>query len=202
MRSIGEDHGLKVKAIAGSYVVLLGWDMDAARIRTDGVLGFSISRKRHEDGEVIWLLGMKTFASVNANPDQGTLVSSFLHPFQTFQWADYTASPDKTYTYTVVARTGAPGNLSNGPSVSLEVTTERVDLGKHAVFFNRGAVASQEYARRFQNKKPEEWGQEAYDWLSRGLIESLEAFIKQADAGDDLFGAFFEFKNKRIYAAL
>ena len=86
MRKTGNDQGLQVKAIAGSYVVLLGWDMDEAKIRNDHVLGFSISRKRHEDGELIWLPGMKTFASVNANPDQGTLVSSFHHPLQTFQW--------------------------------------------------------------------------------------------------------------------
>jgi PLD-like domain len=45
-------------------------------------------------------------------------------------------------------------------------------------------------------------GQAAYDWLSRGLIEGLERFIGQAQAGDALNGAFFEFKNRRIYAAL
>jgi hypothetical protein len=66
------------------------------------------------------------------------------------------------------------------------VTTERVDLGKHAVFFNRGAVGSQEYARRFQNLTPPEVGQAAYDWLSRGLVEGLESFIAQAAVTDDV----------------
>ena len=72
----------------------------------------------------------------------------------------------------------------------------------HAIFFNRGAVASQEYARRFQNERPDVIGQAAFDWLSRGLVEGLERFIESAGAGSELFGAFFEFKNARIYAAL
>jgi phosphatidylserine/phosphatidylglycerophosphate/cardiolipin synthase-like enzyme len=98
--------------------------------------------------------------------------------------------------------TGAPGALVEGPDVTMTVTTHRTDLGKHAIFFNRGAVASQEYARRFLNKRPDEVGQAAFDWLSRGLIESLEAFIAAAGAGHELFGAFFVFKNTRIYDAL
>jgi PLD-like domain len=145
---------------------------------------------------------MKTFETVEPNPEPGALVTSFRHPIQSFQWSDYTVSPDKAYTYRVIARTGTPTALADGPSVNLDVRTERVDLGKHAVFFNRGAIASQEYARRFFNMKPDEIGQPAFDWLSRGLVEGIEAFIAQAGAGDELRGAFFEFKNSRIYDAL
>jgi hypothetical protein len=97
---------------------------------------------------------------------------------------------------------GTPAALVHGPAVEVTVTTERVDLGTHAIFFNRGAVGSQEYARRFQNLTPPQGRQAAYDWLSRGLVEGLESFIGQAGAGDALLGAFFEFKNTRIYAAL
>src|SRR6185503_4231019 len=117
-------------------------------------------------------------------------------------WADYSVAPNTSYTYRLVARTGQPAALADGPEISLRVKTERTDLGRHAVFFNRGAVASQEYARRFQNRPPSEVGQAAYDWLSRGLVEGLETYIAQAKKGDELFGAFFEFKNERIYAAL
>lgn len=39
--------------------------------------------------------------------------------------------------------------------------------------FNRGSVATQEYARRFQNEPPSKAGRGAYEWLSRGLLETL-----------------------------
>ena len=202
MRVTDSQQGLTALATAGSYVVLLGWDMAESDIRRDEVLGFGIQRTRHSDGEMIWLSGTKTFKTVDADPDLGVPVSSFRHPFQSCQWADYTASPGQTYTYRIVAMQAPADALVQGASVSLTVTTESVDQGKHAVHFNRGAIASQEYARRFQNLKPSEVGPSAYDWLSRGLIESLENFIAQAGSGDELHGAFFEFKNSRIYGAL
>lgn len=202
MRDPQQANGLTSLAIAGSFVVLIGWSMSRQHIRDRKILGFSIQRTRASDGEVIWLGGMKTFESVEPDPAPGVLVSSYKHPLQTFQWSDYSASPDETYEYKVIARAGPPGQLQNDAEVTHRVTTERVDLGRHAIFFNRGAIASQEYARRFQNRKPPEVGQAAFDWLSRGLIESLERFIDQAQGGDDLRGAFFEFKNKAIYAKL
>jgi phosphatidylserine/phosphatidylglycerophosphate/cardiolipin synthase-like enzyme len=202
MRVHGSRPGLKALAIAGTHVVLLGWDMPAELIRSQSVLGFAIRRLRHEDGERIWLRGFKTFESVEPNPAPGESVSSFRHAFQTFQWADYSVAPGQTYTYEIVAMTGTAAALEQGASVLLRVTTERTDLGRHAVFFNRGAIASQEYARRFQNRPPSEVGPAAYDWLSRGLVESLERFIAQAGQADELLAAFFEFKNSRIHASL
>jgi phosphatidylserine/phosphatidylglycerophosphate/cardiolipin synthase-like enzyme len=194
--------GLSAMAIAGTHVVLLGWSMERDALRAARVLGFGIRRHRHADGEVIWLSGLKTFASVDALPDPGIPVSSFRHPFQTFQWADYSAAPGMTYTYRLVAMTGAPGALAEGPALELTVTTESGSTGEHAVFFNRGAIASQEYARRFQNRDPEAVGQPALDWLSRGLVEGLEAFIGGAGRGEALHGAFYEFEHPRIHAAL
>lgn len=202
MRRNETNDGITALAVAGTHVVLLGWDMDEAELRARGVLGFSIQRRRHSDDERIWMSGMKTFQAVDPDPDPGVPVSSFDHPIQSFQWSDFTTRPGEKYTYRIVARTGVPGALLEGGEVRLTVTTERVDQGKHAIFFNRGAVASQEYARRFQNRRPDDVGQAAFDWLSRGLVEGLEAFIGQAGAGDELFGAFYEFKNARIYGAL
>jgi phosphatidylserine/phosphatidylglycerophosphate/cardiolipin synthase-like enzyme len=189
-------------AIAGTHVVLMGWDMTAAALRSKKVLGFAIERTRHRDGEVIWLGGMKTFQTVAPDPGPGVLVSSREHPIQSFQWADYSVAPGERYSYRVVARVGTPASLKNGPQAKLEVETEGEHVGKHSVFFNRGAVASQEYARRFQNDPPDKRGQAAWDWLSRGLVEALEAYIGQADSGDELHGAFFEFKHPRVFAAL
>jgi phosphatidylserine/phosphatidylglycerophosphate/cardiolipin synthase-like enzyme len=189
-------------AVAGTRFVGLGWDMSASQIKSRKVMGFAIRRTRKSDGEVIFLKGMKTFKSVLDDPGKGVKVSSWEHPFQSFQWSDYTVSPGESYTYRVIARTGSPGNLKNGPSATFKVRTESEDVGKHSVYFNRGAVASQAYADRFQNRWPEDVGQPAWDWLSHGLIEALERFIGQAGKGDELHGAIFEFKHPRVYAAL
>ena len=105
MRTSSSSNGLTALAVAGTHVVVLGWDMTAADIKAKKVLGFAIQRTRLRDGEVIWMSGMKTFQSVEPDPDQGASVSSFDHPIQSFQWADYSASPKEKYTYRVVART-------------------------------------------------------------------------------------------------
>lgn len=202
MRASNSKGAVKALAVAGTRVVALGWDMSAADIKSRKVLGFAIERTRKRDGEVIWMRGTKTFESVLKDPGQGVTVSTRDHPFQSFQWSDYSVEPDQTYTYRIVARTGTPGGLKDGPSAKLEVTTESEEIGKHMVFFNRGSVASQEYARRFKNKSPEVVGQAAWDWLSRGLIEALEKFIGQAGEGDEIHGAIFEFKHKRVFDAL
>lgn len=202
MRVSGQQGELTALAVAGSYVVLLGWDMPEQYILAGNILGFAIQRTRKSDGEVIWLSGMKTFASVEPTPAPGVPVSSFKHPFQTFQWSDYSVSPNAEYRYQIVAMRGPAGALTPGDAVQLTVLTEPVDKGEHAIFFNRGAIASQEYARRFHNASPAEIGDAAWKWLSRGLIEGLERFIGQADKGDELHGAIFEFKNSRIYEAL
>src|SRR5262245_66435381 len=96
MRDSASNSGLTGLAVAGSYVVVLGWDMAENDVKANGVLGFGIERRRHSDGEVIWLTGLKTFQSVDPDPDLGVPVSSFQHPIQSFQWADYTPSDRKS----------------------------------------------------------------------------------------------------------
>ncbi len=202
MRVRKEQGVVRGLAVAGTRFVGLGWDMSASDIKANKVLGFAIERTRKRDGEVIFLKGMKTFESVLADPGKGVKVSSREHPFQGFQWSDYSVSPGESYIYRVIAREGNAGKLKDGPSATFEVKTEHEDVGKHSVYFNRGAVASQAYAERFQNRSPDDVGQAAWDWLSRGLVEALEGFIGQAGKGDELHGAIFEFKHPRVYAAL
>jgi phosphatidylserine/phosphatidylglycerophosphate/cardiolipin synthase-like enzyme len=202
MRVRDQNEGLTAQAIAGNHVVILGWDMQEANLLAAAVLGFAIERHRYSDGETIWLSGMKTFEAVDPHPDPGAPVSSYRHPIQSFQWSDFSVEPGGRYRYRVVARCGQPNALVDGPSVTLDVQTEQVDQGRHSVFFNRGAIASQEYARRFQNRAPDKVGPAAYEWLSRGLLEGLEAFIDQAQNGDALNGSFYEFQNQRIFDRL
>ena len=50
----------------------------------------------------------------------------------------------------------------------------------HYIYFNRGIAGSQAYVRKFGNKKPNAIGTKAFEWLSRGLVEALISFIRQA----------------------
>lgn len=193
--------GLKAVVVAGGHVVSMGWDLPRAVIEAKRVHGFGIRRTRHSDGEVIWLLGSKTFQSVVPNPAPGVGVSTRYHPIQGFQWSDYTASPGQDYTYRIAAIAGDVAHPVIATYVDARVTTESVDLGRHAIFFNRGAIASQEYARRFLNRKPRDVGQAALDWLSRGLVEGLLEVIASAGQGDALNAAFYEFKNIAVMQA-
>ena len=185
--------GCTVRAIAGTHVVFLAFDLsDAAR---RNCLGFAVKRTDHTEGETYWMEGLKTFESVRPHTAPGEKFSTRWHPIQGMQWADYSAKPAHEYTYTVVPLNGTPGNLREGAAVNVNVTTEDPSVGKHRIYFNRGAVASQEYARRFQNKSPKVVGPAAYEWLSRGLLEGITSFIDRAKNDTySLRAAIYEFQ--------
>ncbi len=192
MRNRKQKNGISVNAIAGTHVVFLGMDLRANLKK--GFRGFAIKREDHSDGEQVWLRGLKTFEKTEPHPAPGETFSTFNHPIQGFQWADYSAKPSVVYTYTVVCMYGDPASLESRREVEITVTTEAETSGTHSVFFNRGSVASQEYARKFLNQKPSDSGTGAYEWLSRGLLEALIAFIGRAKAGNSLHGAMYEFQ--------
>ncbi len=193
MRKKRTSSGLTVNAIAGTHVVALGLDLAAKQRK--GCLGFAIQREDHTEDERYWMSGMKTFKATDPGLGPGGQASSREHPFQTFQWADYSAKPEHDYTYTVLPLDGTPTQLKEGKDVTVRITTER-EFGKHhSVFFNRGAVASQEYARRFLNQDPDEVGEAAFRWLSRGLLEALVTFVSRAKGQSfGLYGAVYEFQ--------
>ena len=197
MRQKQTTDGVTVNAIGGSHVVTLGLDLSEERRK--GCLGFAIQREDHTQDERFWMKGMKTFAATDPGLGPGGQVSSRDHPFQSFQWADYSPKPGHAYTYTVVPLHGTPAALEEGPHASVEVSLEPEVGSTHSVFFNRGSVASQEYARRFQDKPPNELTGDqqtaAFDWLQRGLLDGLKAFIGRANGGDfAIHGAIYEFQ--------
>jgi phosphatidylserine/phosphatidylglycerophosphate/cardiolipin synthase-like enzyme len=192
MRIKAKQNGLTVHAIAGSYVVILGLNLTKTALK--GCLGFAIERIDHTENERYWLKGFKTFQETDTSLPSGTLLSTLEQPIQAFQWSDFTAKPGYDYTYRVVPLYGKPKNLIQGTPVEVKVKTEGEDLGTHAIFFNRGIAGSQAYARKFKNQNPEQVGKPALDWLSRGLVEALEAFIGQAkNSKFSLRAALYEF---------
>jgi phosphatidylserine/phosphatidylglycerophosphate/cardiolipin synthase-like enzyme len=201
MRKKEADGGISVNAIAGAYVVFLGWTIEEHK--RAGLRGFAVRRTDPAEQEVYWMKGAKTFKSVEPYPAPGEQFSSLYHPFQTFQWADYSAKPDRNYTYEIVALYGEPSDLRPDGSVVVKVHTESVNADDHTVLFNRGSPATQEYARRFQNKLPSKAGPGAYQWLSRGLLEGILNFIARAEGpGWSLKGAFYEFQWPTVLDAL
>lgn len=205
MRKKDTSSGLTVNLVAGTHVVLLGMDL-AARQRK-GCLGFAIQREDHTENERYWLTGMKAFKETDPGLGPGGQAPSRYHPFQSFQWADYTAKPAHDYTYTVLPLYGSPKHLRQGNAVGVRITTEQEFGQQHSVFFNRGAVASQEYARRFLNQAPDKLqgsAQEAaYRWLSRGLLEAFVTFINRAKGPRfALYGAIYEFQWPQVLKAV
>ena len=203
-----EKHGyLSVNAIAGSYVVLLGIDVVSGS-QTE-LLGFAIKRTDHTENEEYWLKGFKTFEATDPAVTPGGLVSTLEHPIQGFLWGDYTAKPNHSYTYTVVAMKGSPKNLVQDETVAVNISTENTDNGAdadngtHAVWFNRGVAGSQAYARKFKNAPPDKIpNNEAFKWLSRGLEEAMLAFIARANGTNfSLRASVYEFQYQPVLKA-
>ena len=190
---------LTVQAISGTYVVLLG--LDLPKNRCNGLMGFAIHRTDHTEGEAYWLKGLKTFAKTDPELGPGSTYSTREHPIQGFTWSDFSAKPGHRYTYKVLALKGEPDTLAPFATVSVTVTTEDPDGGNHDVYFNRGAAASQEYARHFKNQRPSEPAH--FAWLSRGCHEAIVAFIALArNSGWSLRVAAYEFHEKGVLDAL
>jgi phosphatidylserine/phosphatidylglycerophosphate/cardiolipin synthase-like enzyme len=174
--------GLKVHAVAGTYVVLLGFDLPQADCQ--GLLGFSIHRTDHMENEAYFLSAMKAFAETDPGFPSGSLYLTKDHPIQSFQWADYSAKPGHEYSYTITALKGTPAMLTPHAETVIEITTESPESGDHDIYFNRGIAASQAYVRRFGDRAPEDVpNQKAFEWLSRGLNEALEHFIRSSIPG-------------------
>lgn len=192
--------GLSVQAISGTYVVMLGIDLPMSQC--EGLRGFAIHRTDHTEEEAYYLRGLKTFAAADPGFPPGSTYSTRHHPVQGFGWSDYTAKPGHRYTYRIEALTGPPEGLSVANQAQVTVSTESPDDGSHDVYFNRGVAASQAYARRFGNRSPDEVGQPAFEWLSRGLAEAIVGFIEAARPGDGLRVAAYEFYSQPVLGAL
>ncbi|TAL70154.1 MAG: hypothetical protein EPN82_05945 [Bacteroidetes bacterium] len=182
MRKSKTTNGLKVNAISGTYVVLLGFDLP--KNKCNGLLGFSIHRYDHNENESYYLEGMKAFAETDPGFPPESHYSTKDHPIQSFQWADYSAKPGYKYTYTITAQKGKPKKLIPIAETQISITTESPESDNHDVYFNRGTAASQEYIRRFGNKSPEDVpNNKAFEWLSRGIYEALVEYVKSCTPG-------------------
>ena len=103
----------------------------------------------------------------------------------------------------VFALRGTPASPNQSEKVAVDIRTESEHGRTHHVHFNRGAAASQEYTRRFGDKRAEEIGPAAFTWLSRGAAESIANFIERATGpGWELHVAAYEFTDDKVLTAL
>jgi phosphatidylserine/phosphatidylglycerophosphate/cardiolipin synthase-like enzyme len=182
MRVTNTNGRLKVHAVAGTYVVLLGFNLPEAEC--GGLLGFAVHRVDHTEDEAYFLEGVKAFEETDPGLARGSQHSTRDHPIQSFQWADYTAKPGHDYTYTVSALKGSPTNLQVHARTAVDIRTESPERGDHDVYFNRGVAGSQAYVRRFGDVAPDKVpNRQAFVWLSRGLNEALEEFVTSCQPG-------------------
>ena len=203
---------LKGRAYAGTYVVALAWDFvsSAASNRKD-LLGFAIERTQLKNGSIVekyWIKGIKRFKDKDIGLDPGTPVPTSEHPVQSFQWCDYTAKENHQYQYRIVPAYGSNPkliDLEEANALVIPIKTES-EMGnattastsgvRHDLFFNRGVIGSQAYAREFKNAAPDADDPTSREmvWLSRGLFEALLRFISLAkNEKYSLRAALYEF---------
>lgn len=200
-----EAGGFSVRAIPGTRTVLLA--MDAEREARRGLLGFSIG-KRGRAGSIAWQRGFKFFEQLVPSPQPGERRSMLEHPWQSFLWGDYSATPGGSVTYVVRPMRGTPAAPEYGPDIEIPVRLQTPETGDQGLYFNRGAIPSQAFAERFGNVGPTEEEQDdptndKVEWLSRGLLEGALAFIGQANgARFQLLVGAYEFQYRPILEAL
>ena len=211
MRAFKKSGVLSARAIAGTRVVLMAWDLDP-KVHP-GLQGFAIQHRLKGNMAAAWLSGIKYFPSLVPAPVKGASYSSRQHPFQTFLWSDYAVEPDTEHSFKIVALYGKVGALEERHSVDISIRTEQEDDGHHGVWFNRGAIASHALALQFENKpvtpkmfKLVDAAGQILDpevkWLSRGLAEACLDFIHAAQKGEGLRVSAYEFTYGPVLNAL
>ncbi|QAZ42957.1 phospholipase D-like domain-containing protein [Mesorhizobium sp. Pch-S] len=205
MRARANRNGISVHVIAGTDVVMFGFDATPAA-RKD-LLGFAIHRaEAGVPGDGIWLKASKVFEAVEPDPRKGEVYPTNLHPMQSFLWGDYIADEGRRYTYTIYPMYGPFAGRKLGDPLELQVRTEEEDDGDHAVYFNRGAIASQAYMNRFgttlRPPEPDNPDHPQTAWLSRGLFEALRRFVDDARPGDLLRVGAYEFHYRPVIELL
>jgi phosphatidylserine/phosphatidylglycerophosphate/cardiolipin synthase-like enzyme len=189
------NHLLKGRAYAGTYVISIAWDfINNTPGNIDNLLGFAIERTELRNGlpvERYWMKGIKRFKDKDKGLPPGTPVSTAEHPVQSFQWCDYTAQANVDYIFRIAPVYGATIKLmkvQEADALEIAIRTE-AEMGnvetatnnqiRNDLFFNRGVIGSQAYAREFGNAEPnrDEPFSKEMKWLSRGLFEALIGYI-------------------------
>jgi hypothetical protein len=204
------DTRFRVRAIAGTHVVLMAMDMDADTRK--GLRGFAIKRGASGQPQT-FLRGIKFFEELVPHHDPKQDFSSRDQPFQTFLWSDYHASPGTSYDFTMIALYGDIHAFEERHTLTFTIKTEAEFDQGHGVFFNRGTIASHAFETTFNNKPlTDEMTENVSDdgklldpetaWPSRGLAEACLKYINDTKQGEGLRVCAYEFTYFPVLRAL
>jgi phosphatidylserine/phosphatidylglycerophosphate/cardiolipin synthase-like enzyme len=192
-------------ALVGVNSLMLGWSA-ANHVDRKKLMGFGIRRTDY-DGQTNqeirseWFYGNKRF-QFQTNIGFGATIPSYIAPFQRFNWNDYTLDPSKSYKYEIVPLWDDPKNLRSSTPIELFVKSSLNQVGDFGVYTNRGVTSAHAYLERFKGNIDPKVNMDAQVWLDRGLKESLIKFIGQAQSGDGLHVAIYEFEDIDVARAL
>ena len=200
--------GFQVFAVTG--VNTISFAISADDQARKGLLGFAVERVDPTENQQFYVFGFKVFKSIVPHPDETLKVSTYDQPVQSLVWDDFTAKPDRPYTYIFHPLRGKPKNIDRSAApIPITVRTEPLfSTNEHDVFFNRGVASSQAYVREFGNKKPDDPSfskaeqEKALQWLTRELDDAILKFIANAQSGDALRCCFYEFRYLPVAKAL
>jgi phosphatidylserine/phosphatidylglycerophosphate/cardiolipin synthase-like enzyme len=199
IKETSSDGKMTASALVGVNSLMLGWSVSDDFDR-NSLLGFGIHKTVFDENNQVrftgWLKGNKRFAFQEVAKEY----SSETSPFQRFVWNEYTLNPNFSYSYLIVPIIGNPAAPQKGSPVELNLRPAFNDDPLFGVYTNRGVSSAQAYLRDFANINPKD-SPEAQIWLSRGLKESLIDFINQAQGGDSLHTAIYEFEDDDVAAA-
>ena len=198
MRSRNTENGLETTIVTGTHVALISIRITDNKVNTPDFLGFEIKRDDLTENESYPLSGFKHFAETGTPAVKGQLLDTDKQPVQSFYWEDYSVKPSHDYKYHIIPVYDTPKNLKYGDEVVVAISSEKNEGNEHSVYFNMGVAGSLAYARRFNDKRPDQMSDAdkaaARTWLSRGLEEALLGFIQKAiDNNYGLRTAFYEF---------
>ncbi|CUS37841.1 phospholipase D-like domain-containing protein [Candidatus Nitrospira nitrificans] len=202
----------EARIISGTRTILMAINCHEARRR--GLRGFAFFRKGPDDEAGKYLRSQKVFESIVPNPKElvngkPPVFRTDKHPVQSFLWSDYAATPSTNYTMRIMPMYGPIDSMGAPPNDMIEfaVKTEAEDDSNgHGIWFNRGAIASQHFAKEFGDIKPspqqlDDLTQPVTRWLSRSLAEACLQFINETPPGEALRACLYEFTYKPILNA-
>ena len=175
---------IALRVVANCDDVHLAWMPDRD---IPGCLGFALRRKRNGGAPET----LKNRVGFNAVPEEDYEPRpSTVWPFQRLDWTDHGANTGDTVEYQVVAMTGAPDALQEGPASDWSARmTLAADCGNGmAAYFNRGVVLSQFVGRILRERH---WGPGDIKKHAGMLHDALREFL-----GGDLRAALLDMLNE------
>jgi phosphatidylserine/phosphatidylglycerophosphate/cardiolipin synthase-like enzyme len=211
MRTSKSQGPFRVKAISGTRVILLAFDLDQSAAA--GLRGFAV--KAGVAGSAAppqWQKGLKYFKSLVTTPQKGAMYSLRDHPVQGYVWSIY-VDPGTEYAITVSALSGTIGALTEQYSVQFNLASEKEFDQGHGVWFNYGVLASHALAESFQNAIISDATFNLVDaqgkvtepevkFLSRGLEEACMDYLNGTNPGEGLRVCAYEFTYPPVLDAL